>query len=319
MRIEPVTLSVEDVRKTYPNGIEAVRDISLEVRPGEVFGLVGPNGAGKTTLLKLISGLLYPERGTVLCGNVDVTSRPKLAARYVGLMPDPLGVYTDISARDYLEFFARILEIPPGERGSHIDRAVDLLELEPWLNEEVETLSAGWQRRLALGRILLTDAPILLLDEPAAGLDISARSELLRIVRKLAETQRTLIVSSHILPELQQLADRFGIISKGQWVDVAPDQVFFSREELASGLGTRFWELRCNDPESARKALGKHDVELVDAEQPFVRFKAEDEAAGAAALKHVVKAGVEVYEFRQHEMELSELVLKTLEGNGGDL
>ena len=314
--IEPTELSVANVSKRYPNGIEAVRNISLDVRPGEVFGLVGPNGAGKTTLLKLISGLLYPGHGEIYCGGRRVTSSPTMAARYIGLMPDPLGVYTDISARAYLEFFARVLGIPAREQAERISKTADLLELGPWMNEEVETLSAGWQRRLALGRILLTDAPILLLDEPAAGLDVSARSELLQIVRRLAGTQRTLIVSSHILPELQELADRFGIITDGHWVDVADGQHFFSRAELASGLGSGFWKMRCSDADAARGVLRTRSVELFGPDTADVCFNAATDEAGAEALQAVVRAGIDVYDFRRHEMELSELVLKALQEDG---
>ena len=185
--VTPTALVLEEIRKTYPGGIEALRGVSLEVRPGEVFGLVGPNGAGKSTLLKIASGLLFPESGRVVCGETDITRRPKQAAAWIGLMPDPLGVYTDISAREYLEFFARLQQVPAGRIEEAVNHAVDLLGLQPWLNDEVETLSAGWQRRLALGRVLLSGTPVLLLDEPAAGLDVSARSELLGLVRTLAK------------------------------------------------------------------------------------------------------------------------------------
>ena len=229
-------LSVSGLCKRYPNGAEAVRGVSLELRRGEVLGLAGPNGAGKSTLLKLVAGLLRPEGGRVVACGEDVTGDPARTARHVALMPDPLGVYTDVSSREYLEFFASVF----GYRGADLRRRVgetaDELGLGPWMDAEVETLSAGWQRRLALGRALLSDAPVLLLDEPAAGLDVGARADLLAIVRRLASAGRTMAVSSHILPELEEIADRYVVMDSGRWVEIAPGRTFFTRAELRAGI-----------------------------------------------------------------------------------
>ncbi len=312
--IKPTTLTLTDIRKTYPAGIEALRGVSLEVRPGEVFGLVGPNGAGKTTLLKIASGLLFPASGTVVCGDTEITRRPKQAAAFIGLMPDPLGVYTDISAREYLEFFARLQEVPVERIAAVVDYAVDLLGLRPWLNDEVETLSAGWQRRLALGRVLLSDTPILLLDEPAAGLDVSARSELLDLVRTLAHSGRTLIVSSHILPELQQLADRFAIINQGRWVTMASGRPFFTRDELQQGFTAAHWQLRCNRPADAVQALAGQGFSAT-VEGDCLTFTAADETMAAGGLTAVVTSGVTVYDFHRQQVELTELVLQVLQND----
>lgn len=305
-------LKLEQLRKTYPTGIEAVRGMSLEVRPGEVFGLVGPNGAGKTTLLKLASGLLRPQSGRVGCGAEDLTGQPRRAARYIGFMPDPLGVYTDVSAREYLEFFARALGLSAAERADRIAEVVELLGLAPWLEEEVETLSAGWQRRLALGRVLLGRAPILLLDEPAAGLDVAARNDLLQLVKRLAAGHRAIVISSHILPELHQLADRFGIVNRGQWVEVAPGQVFFSRADIQSGFGRARWLLRGSRPDVVRRTLAARGLAADAGDGGTVAFAAADETAAAAALRAVLEQGVDVFEFRLQTMELTDLVLRTL-------
>ena len=311
-KIKPTSLILTDIRKTYPAGIEALRGISLEVRPGEVFGLVGPNGAGKSTLLKIASGLLFPEAGSVFCGDTDITRRPKQAAAFIGLMPDPLGVYTDISAREYLEFFARLQQVPAERLDAVVNHAVDLLGLHPWLNDEVETLSAGWQRRLALGRVLLSDTPVLLLDEPAAGLDVSARSELLGLIRTLSQSGRTLVVSSHILPELQQLADRFAIINQGRWVTMASGRPFFTRDELQHDFAAAHWQMRCNRPADAILALAKNALKAT-LEGDTLSFAATDEAAAAGGLKAVIESGVTVFDFRRQQVELNELVLQVLQ------
>ena len=312
-------VNVDSLHKRYPNGVEAVRGLSLEVPAGEVFGLVGPNGAGKSTLLKLIAGLLRPEQGCVRIAGHDVTGTPDVAACLVGLMPDPLGVYTDISCHEYLEFFGRILELPPRVLRERIDEAVAILELGPWMESEVETLSAGWQRRLALGRVLLSRVPVLLLDEPAAGLDVRARADLLTVVRRLAGTGRTVVISSHILPELQELADRFGILDKGRWLEVAPGQVYFRRSELTEGLGAASWELRCTAPEQARAALSARGfVVPPPGPEGVLLVAAADATAASEALTVVVSAGVAVLAFRRRTTGLTDLVLRCLEEQPGE-
>ena len=306
-------LRVEGVRKRYPNGVEAVKSISLDVRPGEVFGLVGPNGAGKSTLLKLMAGLLRPEAGTVRVGERDLTGDPAAAARFIGLMPDPLGVYTDVSCREYLQFFAMVHGLAGAAFQTQLARAADVLGLGPWLDAEVESLSAGWQRRLALGRMLLLDAPLLLLDEPAAGLDVKARAELLDIVRGLSALGRTVVISSHILPELEELADRFGILDQGHWVEVAPGQAFFDRGELKAGLGGNRWRLRCAPTERTLAALRELSVAPV-ATEDGVEFSAASAPQAAACLRAAVQAGADVTDFRRLDAGLAEVVLKLLEG-----
>lgn len=309
----PALLRLEGLRKRYPNGVEAVRSISLEVKPGEVFGLVGPNGAGKSTLLKLIAGLLRPEDGRVHLDGRDLTGRPTEAAQWIGLMPDPLGVYTDISCREYLQFFAKVHRLEGAKLAAQLDAAVRVLGLGPWMEAEVESLSAGWQRRLALGRMLLLDAPLLLLDEPAAGLDVRARAELLEIVRGLSGLGRTVVISSHILPELEELADRFGIMDQGRWVEVAPGRTFFGRDELKQGLGGCRWRILCGDPARVKEALVAADAAPILVEGG-VEFAAQSEGAAAACLRAAAQAGAEIVDFRRLDTGLADVVLRVLEG-----
>ena len=308
-------LRVEGVRKRYPNGVEAVKSISLDVRPGEVFGLVGPNGAGKSTLLKLMAGLLRPEAGTVRVAERDLTGDPAAAARFIGLMPDPLGVYTDVSCREYLQFFAKIHGLEGAQMDRRIEETAETLELGPWMDEEVESLSAGWQRRLALGRMLLTEAPILLLDEPAAGLDVKARAELLEIVRGLAARGRTVVISSHILPELEELADRFGIMNQGKWVEIASGKTFFRRGELKGGLGGRRWRVLCGGGDAARRALEEANVKPTAIDGGW-EFEAGTDGEAAECLRKVVAAGAAVVDFRRMDTGLSDLVLRLLDAGG---
>lgn len=270
-------LRATGLRKRYPNGVEAIRDLSLELRRGEVLGLAGPNGAGKSTLLKLLAGLLRPAAGRVEVLGRDVTGAPASAARLVTLMPDPLGVYTDVSSREYLAFFARVFGWRGAEARRRVDATAEALGLGPWMDAEVETLSAGWQRRLALGRALLADAPVMLLDEPAAGLDVGARADLLALVRRLAGEGRTMIVSSHILPELEDLADRFAVMVDGRWAEVAPGREFFSRADLRAGFGG---------------AGTRRRLVVEGSGEEIARARAALEAAGVACSETAVAAGL---------------------------
>ncbi|HEY8964968.1 MAG TPA: ABC transporter ATP-binding protein, partial [Candidatus Methylacidiphilales bacterium] len=155
----------------------------------------------------------------------------------------------------YLAFFARAFGLPPEKREARIAAVVGELGLGPWLEHEVESLSAGWQRRLALGRTLLSPAPIVLLDEPAAGLDIAARAALLPLIRSLRNEGRTVVVTSHILPELEELADRFGILDQGAWVPVSPDgRLFFTPDDLRSNFGTGRCRIAVREGEEERAA-----------------------------------------------------------------
>ncbi len=308
----PALLRLEGLRKRYPNGVEAVKSISLDVHPGEVFGLVGPNGAGKSTLLKLIAGLLRPEAGTVHLDGRDLTGNPTEAALAIGLMPDPLGVYTDISCREYLRFFAMVHGLEGPRFAEQLERAVEVLGLGPWLEAEVESLSAGWQRRLALGRMLMLDAPLLLLDEPAAGLDVKARAELLEIVRGLSGMGRTVVISSHILPELEELADRFGIMDQGRWVEVSAGRTFFDRRELKDGLGSCRWRVLCAHAALAREALAAAGASPVPVEGG-VEFAARTDEEASACLGAAVRAGAAVVDFRRMDTGLADVVLRVLE------
>lgn len=307
-------LYLEEVNKTYPNGLQALTNVSLQVKPGSIFGLIGPNGAGKSTLLKLASGLLKPDSGRVLCGEKDITGNAPLAATYVGLMPDPLGVYTDISCSEYLEFFARLLEIDHTRMRHIIAEIVELLELGPWLHSEVESLSAGWQRRLALGRTLLLKAPVLLLDEPAAGLDISARRALLSIVRRLKEVGHTIIISSHILPELEELADTFGILRQGSWVEILPGRFSLTREELLRGFGQMKYGISCDRLNEANTRLIEAGFVVTEFCDERLLFLVDSPIEATRAISILISSGHIIYEANKINLDLDDLVQSLLSG-----
>ena len=240
-----------------------------------------------------------------------MTNNPRATAGYLTLMPDPLGVYNDITAAEYLEFFAMAFGLSRELSRTRRQLAIERLGLGPWLDHEVETLSAGWQRRMALSRVLLANTPIVLLDEPAAGLDVSARSDLLKIVRSFAAEGRTVVVTSHILPELEELADRFGIIQKGKWIPVSEGQIFFNRSDLTGAFQKGAWQLECSDVEAARLLLG-NKIELLPG-SARVRLLAQNREEAAEQVARLVKAGQKIYHFEAETLTLAEVTREALE------
>ncbi len=183
---------------------------------GEIFGLVGPNGAGKTTTLRILATLLVPDGGDAEIAGVSVRRNPNDVRRVLGFMPDSFGVYDDMKVWEYLDFFARCYGIPADRRRRMIGDLLDLVDLGPKRDTYVQGLSRGMQQRLCLAHTLVHDPQVLLLDEPASGLDPRARVELRELLRELRTLGKTILVSSHILPELEELCTSVAIIDRGQ-------------------------------------------------------------------------------------------------------
>lgn len=196
----------------------ALSDCSFQIDTGTVFGLVGPNGAGKTTTLRILAGLLQPTSGTASVDGVDVLDHPQGVRERVGWMPDFFGVYDCMTAREYLSFYASCYRIPRARVGRLAADLMDLVGLPDRMDTPVEALSRGMKQRLCLARALIPDPPVLLLDEPASGLDPRARVELRELVRELHRMGKTMVVSSHILPELAEMCTSFGFIDGGRMV-----------------------------------------------------------------------------------------------------
>ncbi len=204
-----------DLTKKYGDAY-AIRGIDLDLQAGDLFGFIGPNGAGKTTTMRIIATLLEPSWGEAyVCGH-SVHTRPKEIRRLVGYMPDFFGVYDDMTVVEYLEFFAAAYRINGEARRRRVDEMLDVVDLEFKRDAYANTLSRGQTQRLGLARTLLHDPQVLLLDEPLSGLDPRARIEMRNLLRKLGETGKTIIVSSHILPELADVCNKVGIIDRGE-------------------------------------------------------------------------------------------------------
>ena len=194
----------------------AVAGLDLAIEPGEIFGLVGPNGAGKTTTLRMLATLLRPSAGTAEIDGWSVTGNPDEVRRVIGFMPDVFGVYDDMKVWEYLDFFARCYGLPAAARRRMIADLLELVDLGDRRDDYVQTLSRGMEQRLCLAHALVHDPKVLLLDEPASGLDPRARVELRELLRELRALGKTILISSHILPELEELCTSVAIVDHGK-------------------------------------------------------------------------------------------------------
>ncbi|MGB0739826.1 MAG: ABC transporter ATP-binding protein [Planctomycetaceae bacterium] len=210
-------IETRNLTKRYGNLI-AANDITLQLDQGDVFGFIGPNGSGKTTTMRMIATLLAPDHGEAyVCGKSIYTDQEEIR-RLVGFMPDFFGVYDDMTVIEYLEFFAATYRIAAHKRRAVVEEKLELVDMAFKRDAMVNELSRGQTQRIGLARTLLHDPQVLLLDEPASGLDPRARIEIRNLLRRLGEMKKTVIVSSHILPELADVCTRVGMIEKGHMI-----------------------------------------------------------------------------------------------------
>jgi len=210
-------IEIHHLRKTYGK-LTAVEDLSLHVEPGAIFGFVGPNGAGKTTTMRILTTLMSPSGGEAWVAGHSVTKDPRGVRRAIGYMPDFFGVYDDMSVWEYLDFFGACYEIPEAKRASINKDLLELVDLAHRRDDRVEGLSRGMKQRLALARTLAHDPQVLILDEPASGLDPRARIEIRELLVELARMGKTIFFSTHILADVAEICTDVGIIEAGKLV-----------------------------------------------------------------------------------------------------
>ncbi|HMP04848.1 MAG TPA: ABC transporter ATP-binding protein [Lacipirellulaceae bacterium] len=208
-------IETRDLTKKYGE-LFAIKQIDLKLDSGDVFGFIGPNGAGKTTTMRILATLLNPTWGEAYVGGYSIYKRPREIRRLIGYMPDFFGVYDDMKVIEYLEFFAAAYRIQGAERRQTCDRVLELVDLGYKRDAFVTSLSRGMTQRLGMARALLHDPKVLLLDEPASGLDPRARIEIRNLLKQLGAMGKTIMVSSHILPELADVCNKIGIIERGE-------------------------------------------------------------------------------------------------------
>jgi ABC-2 type transport system ATP-binding protein len=246
-------ITTHDLTKKYGEQF-AIRSIELDLQEGDLFGFIGPNGAGKTTTMRIIATLLNPTWGEAyVCGN-SIYTKPKEIRRLVGYMPDFFGVYDDMKVIEYLEFFAAAYRIRGAARRQRCDEMLDIVDLDFKRDAYASTLSRGQTQRLGLARVLLHDPQVLLLDEPLSGLDPRARIEMRNLLRRLGQMGKTIIVSSHILPELADICNKVGIIDRGVMTVNAEVATVMKQVRQRTILNVKV----ANDTDSAAKLLGQH-------------------------------------------------------------
>jgi ABC-2 type transport system ATP-binding protein len=315
---EPMTtidnaIEIEGMRKTYGR-TQAVRDLTMRVPRGSVYGFVGPNGAGKTTTIRTLATLQRPDDGTVLVSGVDVVEDPATVHDIVGYMPDFFGVYDNLTVEEYLDFYGASHHIPAARRRQLRDELLELINLTDKRRDPVEVLSRGMKQRLGLARCLIHDPQVLLLDEPASGMDPRARIELREILRELARMNKTILISSHILPELAEMCTHIGIIQGGEMIAEGPVDAVIGA--LSTGTRLRIRVLSPGSTESATQVLANsplcEEVELEGDRSLLAGFSGGEEDL-ASLLSQLVAAGIPVTGFALEGGTLEDIFLQITE------
>ncbi|TMD39170.1 MAG: ABC transporter ATP-binding protein [Chloroflexi bacterium] len=307
-------IAVEGLTKIYGHR-RALDAVSFEVPKGEIFGFVGPNGAGKTTTLRILAALLDPTAGRAFIDGADVVQHPDRVHDRLGYMPDFFGVYDQLTAGEYLDFYAACYRQPKLRRRKIADDLLELVGLADRRDQSVDTLSRGMKQRLCLARSLVHDPAVLLLDEPASGLDPRARVEMREILKELQQMGKTIVISSHILPELTELCTMIGIIDHGQLR--ATGRVQDVIRQLTAGRRLRITVLGQRE-EAIALLKGLASVREVDVSNGSLEAAFEgDEATAAGILQALIAGGIKVSGFTQLEGGLEAAFLKvTTEGIG---
>ena len=308
-----VLIQTKELRREFGETV-AVRDMDLSVARGAVCALVGPNGAGKTTLLRMLAALLEPTSGTALVKGLDVRRSPREVHAMVGDLPDFFGLYEDLCAREYLDYFARAYRLYGVRRQRRIGEVLELVGLSDKLESPIGSLSRGMRQRLGIARTLIHDPPLLLLDEPASGLDPEARYALQKLFRDLSGMGKTLVVSSHILSELEDYCTHVAILQTGRLV--ASGAVVDVSRSL--GRPRRVCLKVAGGWERAAAAIGASPLagELSGGPQEGAFDFTGDDTALAGVLKRLVDAGVAVAAFGEQGGDIQDAYLALVKEEG---
>ena len=290
----------------------AVRDLSLTIPRGEIFGFIGPNGAGKTTTIKVLATLLRPTTGRVRVLGADVMESPQQVRRNIGYVPDSFGVYEDLTVAEYLLFFAAAYRIAWEKRAGTVRDVLALTDLSEKADAQVDALSRGMKQRLGIARILLHDPQLLLLDEPASGLDPRARIELRELLKELQRLGKTILVSSHILHELAQLCTRIGIIEAGQLVAEGSLVEIYRKLDLKRTVHVQISNLAPPLVTAIGRIPGITTVEEL-ADRLAIQVR-EDELAMEDLLDALRAVGARIRMFQPEAMDMETAFMKLTEG-----
>lgn len=306
-------IQLENLTKEYDE-VTAVRDVSVDIPEGEIYGLIGPNGAGKTTMLRMCCGLLPPTSGRVSVNGIDVQSNLETAQSQIGYLADFFSVYDDLKVWEYLDYFGRSYKLDSTRVPERVNEVIAEIGLEVKRDSMVKGLSRGMKQRLGIGRAVIHRPKVLLLDEPASGLDPKARFELRQLLKRLRDQGATIVVSSHILPDLEDFSTSIGVMERGVMLrsgavaqlrqEVEPDDARTIQIRWV-GAATPVAELLRAHGLMQRAALEEHEGAFP--------FKGDDEAL-SRLLAEMTSAGLRLTAFHEVKQSVEELYLKLSHG-----
>jgi ABC-2 type transport system ATP-binding protein len=304
-------IQTQDLTKVYGH-LHAISNLTLNLTEGDLFGFIGPNGSGKTTTMKILATLLQPTWGEARVCGYSIYTHPKEIRRMIGYMPDFFGVYDDMKVIEYLEFFAAAYRIAGPARRKVCNDMLELVELGYKRDAFVTSLSRGMTQRLGLARVLLHDPKVLLLDEPASGLDPRARIEIRTLLKELGKLGKTIMVSSHILPELADICNKVGIIERGEMLfnGAVSDLMKLIRQRTVLNVGV------VGNPEPVARLLENNSlVESVDLRDGQIRVTLAEKVADYSDLPSlVIDAGYKLTRFQEEEINLETAFMALTKG-----
>ncbi|MBL9140188.1 MAG: ABC transporter ATP-binding protein [Verrucomicrobiales bacterium] len=306
-----VAIQTNGLTRVYGNLI-ALGGLTLTVHQGDLFGFIGSNGAGKTTTLRILATFLVPSAGSAVVFGHDVVRDADAVRHIIGYMPDFFGVYKDMEVTEYLDFFGACYRIPATQREKTVADVLELVGLTEKRGTLIGALSRGMQQRLGLARVLIHDPKLLLLDEPASGLDPRARIEMMAILQELQRMGKTIIISSHILSELQTLCNRVAIIEKGKLIYSGPVQG--AQQQISDSAV--FWVRIRGDHQGAAKCLAAH-ADIVGTEYVEDRLKvtlSSHEVDPSFIPELLIQGGFRLVEFYEDEVGLEKVFMHVTKG-----
>ena len=296
----------------YYGDLAALVDLDLSIQQGDIFGFIGPNGAGKTTTMRILATLLEATRGHAFIDGMNVAKKGKAVRRLVGYMPDFMGVYDDLKVFEYLEFFAAAFSIPRARRKGIVEGVLELTDLQSKAAVTVDSLSRGMQQRLGLARVLIHDPKVLILDEPASGLDPRARIEIRELLRELKNMGKTIMISSHILSELEEICDHVGIIEQGRLVFSGTMDEIREQMNVHSRVNVRV----ADKIEEALNLLSAiPQIENVEIEDSHIAVTMGDsESSPGIIARTLVKGNIDVVAIEPEQLKLDDAFLQLTKG-----
>jgi len=306
-------IQIKDLRKRYGK-MEALKGLTLEIEKGTVFGFVGPNGAGKSTTMSILATLLEPTSGQAYVGGYEVTKSPKEVRKLIGYMPDFFGVYDNLTAEEYLDFYGANYDIPQAERKEIIPQLLELVNLSHKRDAYVDSLSRGMKQRLGLARCLVHNPEVLILDEPASGLDPRARIELREILKELRNMGKTIIICSHILPELAEMCDVIGIVEEGNLVAFGRVDEIYTRMQETKVLRVRLLDRLEDAIAHLRQQVNVSQV-TQEGNWLIVGFTGDDQQQ-VELFRDLAVSGFPVAAFHEEQGDLEEIFLEITKGVG---